>query len=321
MPRYIVLRNVPFTKDQVEALVKVINDGGFEALVSVGDEMEDSFPWEDCEAFLGVVRKEYIKKLSTAKWLQLAWAGAESLVGADYPNNDTILTNASGAYGKAIAEYMLCGALMLRHNLHTYARVQGGKEWNRIGVTRGMYGSRVVVVGLGDIGGTFAKYAKAMGAYVVGVRRSKGIAPEYVDELSPYEDLEGALKNADVVAVCLPATKETVKLFGERHVNAMKPEAVFVNAGRGVTVDESALTAALMHRRIAGAVLDVTEVEPLPKDSPLWDMDNVVITPHVSGRMDDPPNSKLIYEIFMDNLTRFCEGRPLKHVVDRDRGY
>ncbi|MDR1599012.1 MAG: D-2-hydroxyacid dehydrogenase [Oscillospiraceae bacterium] len=321
MPQYIALRGLPFTPDQSAALSTIIKDGGYEPLTIDESDPGGAFPWNDCAAMLGIITSELIPRMPNARWFQMSWAGAESLVGADYPNPETILTNASGAYGFAIAEYMLGGALMLRHNLHTYARIQERREWTRRGVTRGLYRCTVVVVGLGDIGRRFALYAKALGAAVLGVRRSPGEPPEGVDELIPYARLTDELPRADVVAVCLPATRETAGLFNASHIGAMKPEAVFINAGRGSTVDEAALTRALQSGAIAGAMLDVTAVEPLPLDSPLWSLDNVVITPHVSGRVDDPTNVTLIYDIFEDNLRRFCAGQPLRHVVDRKLGY
>lgn len=255
------------------------------------------------------------------RWIQMAWAGVDSLRGAVYPGPDTVLCNASGGYGPVIAEYLLGAALMLLHNFDAYIRAQGRREWERIGVTRSLYGGTVVVIGLGDIGGRFARYAKALGATVLGVRRTRNAPPEGVDELIPYGQLIDALPRADVVAMTLPATDETAGLFSARHVAAMKPDAVFLNTGRGVTVDEDALIRALSSRSIAGAVLDVVRTEPLPRDNPLWTLDNVVITPHISGRMDDPTNAMLIYQIFEDNLQRFLNGQPLRNVVDRARGY
>ncbi|MDR2657821.1 MAG: D-2-hydroxyacid dehydrogenase [Oscillospiraceae bacterium] len=321
MPQYIALRKTPFTPEQDETLASTIRSGGYEPIFMTGDETPDGFPWDECVALMGAFSKDCISMMPNLRWVQTAWAGVDSLRGAAYPSPDTVLCNGSGGYGPIIAEYLLGAALMLLHRIDMYIRAQGRREWNWLGAARSLRGGTVMVIGLGDIGGQFARYAKALGATVLGVRRTQSAPPEGVDELIPYERLIDVLPRADVVAMTLPATDETAGLFSARHVAAMKPDAVFLNIGRGVTVDEDALIRALSSRSIAGAVLDVVRTEPLPRDNPLWTLDNVVITPHVSGRMDDPANAALIYQIFEDNLQRFLDGRPLRNVVDRVRGY
>ncbi|GHU74931.1 dehydrogenase [Clostridia bacterium] len=321
MLKYMLLCNTPFSAERDASLAALIRDNGYEPIIFRDGCAMPEFPWDECVAALGLVPNEFLPRLPRLKWLQMAWAGVDSLRTAEFPNPDVVITNASGGFGPTIAEYMLGAALLIMHNFHTYINVKPLKEYKRIGFSTTFYGGTVVMIGLGDIGGRFAKYAKALGATVYGVRRTVTAPPEGVDEIIPYDKLLGILPNADVVAMCLPATRETEGLFSAAHIQAMKPGSVFINAGRGSTVDEAALIHALEAQNIAGAVIDVTQVEPLPKDSPLWTLDNVVITPHVAGRSDDPTNARLIYEIFEDNIVRFCRGEPLRHVVDLARGY
>jgi phosphoglycerate dehydrogenase-like enzyme len=171
-------------------------------------------------------------------------------------------------------------------------------------------------VGLGDIGRTIARRALALGVRVVGVSRSgrrvPGIARVYRAAALPR-----ALAEGDVVVLVLPLTPHTRGLVDARTLAVMKPDAWLVNIGRGALVDEDALLAALRERRIGGAILDVFATEPLPAGHALWALDNVVVTPHISG--PDLPGA--LASVFNDNLVRFLAGRPLRHVVDRRRGY
>lgn len=174
---------------------------------------------------------------------------------------------------------------------------------------------------MGDIGTKFAARMKALGATVRGVHRSNRPAPDCFDEVYTSDRICEAVAGADVVAMCVPGTKDAQKLVSAECIAAMRPDAILVNCGRGSTLDEEALIRALQEKKLGGAVLDVANVEPLPADSPLWDMENVVITPHISGHDDDPVNCASIFEIFKENLTRYIKHEPLTHVVDRSRGY
>jgi phosphoglycerate dehydrogenase-like enzyme len=177
-------------------------------------------------------------------------------------------------------------------------------------------GQTLCVVGLGDIGRSIAKAARALGMQVIGVTRSgRGSR----DALRVYrtQALRAALARADFVVLTLPLSDETRGLVGPAELAAMKPTAWLLNLARGPIVDETALLGALRARRIGGAVLDVFDTEPLPADHPLWGFDNVVVTPHISG----PSTPREIGPIFNDNLRRYAARRPLRHLVDRARGY
>jgi phosphoglycerate dehydrogenase-like enzyme len=177
-------------------------------------------------------------------------------------------------------------------------------------------GKTMTVVGLGDIGRLVARAARAAGVRVIGVSRS-GRAVPGVARVHRLRDLRRALGAADFVVLVAPLTEATRGMIGAAELAAMRPTAWLLNIGRGPLVDEAALVAALGRRTIAGAVLDVFAVEPLPRDHVLWGLDNAVITPHISG----PDLPQEIAPIFNDNLARYLAGRPLRHVVDRGRGY
>ncbi len=198
---------------------------------------------------------------------------------------------------------------------------QRARIWRPEGVARIIWGSTICVVGLGDLGGNFARRVKALGAHVRGVRRTAGEKPDYVDELFTGDALRQAVAGADAVALCLPATAETENMVSKGVLAAMRPDAILLNAGRGHSLDEAALIEALQAGRLGGAVLDVMKVEPLPEGSPLWGMQNVVLTPHISGIDDDTENMRTIFSIFYENLRRYLAGEPLLNVVDRARGY
>lgn len=317
----IAFRNTPFSADQREILSSLCASASYEyKWYEKEDEITPEDLW-DAEALLGYFPVPLLKQLPNLKWHQVPSAGVDSLMGDIYSNDSVTLTNSSGAFGVAISEYMLTGVLMLMRNMPAYRKNQRAHIWREEGVSRTIYKSIITVVGMGDIGTEFAKRAKALGAYIRGVKRTPGSPNEIYDEVYTTKDLKKAVMNADAVVMSLPATKETKHLLSEEILSAMDRKTIIVNCGRGVTIDEKALIYALKENKIAGAVLDVCESEPLDKDSPLWDYENVVLTPHISGRDTTPVNAEKIFEIFNENLTRYIENRPLINVVDRKIGY
>ncbi len=317
----IVFRNTPFTDCQKKILSELCASGGYEyKWYEKGEEvlLKDL---SDAEALMGYFPVPLLKSLSNLKWHQVPSAGVDSLCGDIYHDDSVVLTNSSGAFGTAIAEYMLTGVLMLMRNMPAYMKNQRAHIWQEDQPSRTIYKSIITVVGTGDIGSAFAKRAKAMGAYIRGVKRTPCAPNEIFDEIYTTSDLKTAVRNADAVVMSLPGTKETCKILSKEIIGAMDKKTILVNCGRGITVDEDALISALKDKKIAGAVLDVCKTEPLGKESPLWDMENVVLTPHISGRDTTPVNAERIFEIFKENLTRFIEKRNLVNVVDRNLGY
>jgi len=317
----IAFRHVPFTPDQIAELNAMAASAGYETVWCPSRVVPELSSIQDCEVLMGYFPPDMLKSLPNLKWVQTPAAGVERLCGDIYPNDDVVLTNCSGAFGVAISEYMLTGTLMLMRLMPAYMKNQGQHIWKCMGTCRSVYGSTITVVGMGDIGTKFAERVKALGATVRGVRRSLGEKPACFDEVYTSDRIVEAVKDADVVAMCLPGTKAAQKLVSAECIAAMRPDTIVVNCGRGATLDEEALIKALQEGKLGGAVMDVATVEPLPADSPLWDMENVIITPHISGHDDDPVNYASIFAIFKENLTRYLNKQPLTHVVDRSRGY
>lgn len=261
--------------------------------------------------------------LSTAshlRWVQAGTAGVDRVL-AGLAGRDVLLTNASGAHGVPMAELVLGMILGFAAGLHT--AIRGPEDYNSV---RGqilqekfeLEGQTLCVLGLGDIGGTLARKAQALGMRVIGVRRGTEPFPHVDGQVTPDRLLD-VLPQADHVALCLPLTGETVGIVGAAELQAMKSSAYIYNVGRGSSIEPGALIQALQSGRIAGAGLDVTDPEPLPADSPLWGMRNVVLSRHTSG--SSPFNADRITAIFAENLRRYLAGEPLLHRVDRQLGY
>jgi len=275
----------------------------------------------DCEVVFGHMQKEYLSQSNHLKWLHVHFAGVDSLLKkeVDFPEN-VILTNSAGTYGTAISEYLLGVTLMLMRRSMEYAKLQFANKWQPLGEIKCVYGSKICVVGLGDIGENYAKRCKALGATVIGVARTaRPVLPDCVDVLYSIEDLDLAVADADVVALCLPGTPATVGLFDADRLAKLKPGALLLNIGRGTAINTEALISALENGKIGGAALDVTDPEPLPVDSPLWQMENVIITPHVSG--NQTLTNDLIVGKFVKYLEDYVAGRPFERVVDKKLGY
>lgn len=270
---------------------------------------------------LGNLPAKFLHGSEKLLWLQTNSAGVEEYVRPGVLAGSTLLTNATGAYGLAISEYMLGVLLELLKKLELYRDAQKQGAWESLGSVGSVYGATVLVLGMGDIGGEFGQRCKALGARVIGVRRSKRPCPDYADEVHTLEDLDELLPQADVVAVTLPGTEATRGLLGRERIARMKDGAVLLNVGRGYIVDTEALCDALASGKLAGAGLDVTDPEPLPADHRLWRIPTAVVTPHVSGFYHLKETHRRIVKIMAENLKRFFAGEPLKNQVDFSTGY
>lgn len=262
-----------------------------------------------------------IKDSKKLQWLQLQSAGVGEYAEKGALPEGALLTNASGAYGLAISEYMLAVLLEIYKKLHLYRDIQEDGNWCYQGQVKSIYNSTALVVGLGDIGGEFAKRLKALGAYTIGIRRKDVNKPEYLDELHLMDKFEELLPRADIVALSLPGTKLTSKIINEITLKLMKPDAVLINVGRGTTIDTDALCDALENGHLLGAALDVTDPEPLPKEHRLWKIKNAIITPHVSGGFSLQETHDRIIRISANNLEAFLDDRNLENIVDISAGY
>lgn len=273
------------------------------------------------DVIIGNVTPAVLAQAGNLQWLQLNSAGSnEYCVPGVLPKN-VQLTNATGAYGVAIAEYMVGVVLSMTKKLYAYADNQKQAQWHDEGPVPALYGANVLVVGYGDIGSRFGKLMKAFGAHVIGIRRRIGDVPPECDAMGTMEDMDAFAKEADIVAASLPETPATHHFFNGERFAAMKKGAFFVNIGRGTSVVQEDLCAALRSGHLAGAAIDVTDPEPLPADSPLWTTPNLHITPHVSGGYHVQVTHDLIVDIAARNICRFRNGEELENQVDFTTGY
>ena len=284
--------------------------------------VEDAL-WAD--AVLGNLPVPLIRQNDHLEWFQSNTAGPNNYLEPGVLPEGCIVTNATGAYGLAISECMLAMWLSLLKELPAYRDNQREHRWAPTGHSVGsIAGSRVLCVGMGDIGSNFARRAHALGAEVVGVRRTvhpDTPCPDYCLRVVAQSQLDEELPEADLIALSLPGTPETNKLFNAERFARCKDGAILINVGRGTTVDSDALVEALRSGKIFGAGLDVTDPEPLPADHPLWGEPGAIITPHNSGKFSLPKTLDNIVDIFIHNLKRYAEGLPLDNRVNRTTLY
>ncbi len=288
-----------------------------------GAKLEDVL-WADL--ILGNVPVSMISQNKHVEWFQSNSAGPDAyLKPGVLPENCTV-TNATGAYGLAISEWMLALWLGIQKDLFLYRDNQNRHEWKPIDQrpVKGITGSRVLCVGMGDIGSNFARRAHLLGAEVVGVRRTihpDTPCPDYCTKVIAQSQLDEELPKADLIALSLPGTDETYHMFNAERFAKCKDGAILINVGRGTTVDSDALVDALRSGKIFGAGLDVTDPEPLPADHPLWAEPGAIITPHNSGKFSLPKTLDNIVDIFIHNLKRYAAGQPLDNQVSRSTRY
>ena len=261
-------------------------------------------------------------------WLQCSGAGVDGLLPTGVLDADSgvIVTTATGVHATTISEYVFGSILMFNRNWPEMVRLQDRHVWPRSASwynlgARELVDQTVGIIGLGHIGRRVAQLARAFGMHVLATRRtvSNGEKDPDVDQLYPMEQLQELLRLSDYVVLAVPLTQETEKLMGEAELRVMPRNAYLVNVARGRVVDEEALIRALQERWIAGVGLDVTGEEPLPANSPLYSMPNVILTPHISGL--SAHYDKRLTALFAENLQRYRSGQPLRNRYDPERGY
>ena len=267
-----------------------------------------------------------VPRLSSAKnlrWLQIPWSGADGY--ADHPDfpAHVILTNATGAFGRPIAEYAFGAVFTLMRRFHQYRDCQKEAKWQRQGDELSPTGKHVLILGAGDIGTNAARLFKMMDCRITGVRRVVRNVPQEFDAMITLEQVDEYLPEADIVICCMPHTPLTQGFFTKARFEKMKSTAIFVNVGRGTLVDHEALAEVLNEGKIYGAALDVTNPEPLPENHPLWKCRNVLITPHVSGQTFAGLKDKedFFFRMCRENLEAYRDGKPLQNRVDLKTGY
>jgi phosphoglycerate dehydrogenase-like enzyme len=260
------------------------------------------------------------KNAPRLRWVQGTSAGiGEFLSNTGLIKSDITFTTAAGVHAGALAEFTILGLLYFFREVPRLLGMQKAHQWERY-TNREMAGSRLMLVGLGAVGREVARRCAAMGIEVWGARRRSGeAAPEGISRLIPLAELRRHLPQVDALVLACPLTEQTRGLIGVAEIAALKPSAIIVNIARGAVIDEPAMIDALAGGRLAGAALDVFTTEPLPPDSPLWDMPNILFCPHSASTV--MAENERIVEIFVDNLRRFTEGQPLRNLFDKQRGY
>ena len=271
------------------------------------------------------------------RWLQVHWAGVDHLRDDPIWNSDVQITSASGIHAPTVAQYVMAQLLAWSNRVYHWREYQAeGKwpsdRWHKY-LPHELRGSTLGILGYGSIGRELTRLSKAFGMRVLVTKRDARKMADFgyalpdtgdpagtlADRIYPSEAAPSVVKESDYVVVCLPLTDKTTHLVNEELLRAMKPDCFLINIGRGGVVNESDLVRALRKRWIAGAGLDVFENEPLPPESPLWQMENVVITPHIAGFTADYNDRVAI--LFAENLRRYLAGEQLLNVVDREIGY
>ena len=264
---------------------------------------------------------EMVKAMPGLKWFASYYAGVDPLLPAGRLGEEVILTNGSGAYGVTIAEHMVMVCLMMLRRYPEYYRMVQNKEFSSDLMIGSLYGAKIVICGTGDIGSKFAARLRAFcPAEIIGVNRT-GRAVEGFDRVIPMTEIDTVLPEADILALTLPGTPLTNNLISRERIASMKRGSYIVNVGRGNSIDQDAVIDALNAGHLAGAALDVFRTEPVPQEDSAWTTEGLLFTPHCSGKMTMAYTRDTLVDTFCENLTRFCKGEPMLHVVDRNLGY
>ena len=274
------------------------------------------------EVYYGFCHEEIFPHLTDLMWIQSHGAGMEKQLFPALRESHVVITNAAGLYGSQVADQAFALLLALTRKLHYSIRFQDKRQWQFDRLYKSMIeigGMTIGIVGMGGIGQHMARRAKGFEMAVIGVDPYLRKKPEHCDELVGMDRLPEIMKRVDVVMIACPLTEETRGLINAEMLSLMKPTAYLINVARGPIHDEPALIEVLKQHKIAGAGLDVTAVEPLSRDSPLWDMVNVIISPHVGGFSQNRPRRTV--ELFCENLKRYLVGESLKNVVNKELGF
>ncbi len=287
------------------------------------DEDEYHRKLRDAEIIIGHTKPSDLQYCRCLKAMLMDIAGADSYLKSSCFPADTVLCSASGAYGVVLAEHAVALVTALCRDLHRYAENKLNHRWDRCVPDKPIEGSTVLILGAGDIGMNTARLLRPMAGRIVGVRRVKREKPALFDEMISFDELDDYLPQADIVCCSLPDTPQTIHLMDARRMRLMKKDAILVNVGRGSLIPTDDLVEVLREGHLRGVALDVFENEPLGPNSPLWDCERLIITPHSAGNAitQESPTNRRICEIIYQNLENYTAGRPLDHVVDRKTGY
>ena len=288
------------------------------------DQLDAEIP--DTEILIGwSLHPEQVKAAKKLRWIYSPAAAVHTLIFPELVQSDIIITNARDVHGPVVAEHVIALILALAKKIPDAVRFQQKHEWGQqrmwdeLPRVREVAGATVGLIGLGSIGRAVAKSAKALGMRVVAVREHPGKGREGADAVFGPAQLDEVFRQADYVVLAAPITVGTSAIANAERLALMKPGACLINVGRGPLVDEAALASALRASKIGGAALDVFPKEPLAPESPLWDLPNLLITPHTAALTDKVWERH--YKLFSENLRRYLAGQPLLAVVDKHKGY
>ena len=301
-----------------------------EAEIHIGNSMSDFQPFTanaDIILYSGVASGmhtvgELWAKTPKVRWIHSLSAGVEKVLSPELTESDVPVTNARGVFKRPLAEFALLGMLYFYKRVPLMRANQKARQWVPFSVDW-LHGKIMGVVGYGEIGRECATLAKAAGVTIYATRRNhhKSENDPILDRAFPLGELNTMLEQVDVLVTAAALTPETRHMISSAQFAVMKPSTIVINVGRGPLIDEAALVQALQSKKIGGAALDVFEVEPLPEDSPLWDMENVLVSPHCTDRTSDPDWLDLSMELFVENFRLFVDGKELKNIVDKRAGY
>lgn len=297
--------------------VTVVHLASYEGIEQHLRDVEIAVTWS--------LRPEQFLAAKKLRWIHSPAAAVHQLIFPELVNSDVILTNAREVHGPVVAEHAMAQIFALAKRLPSAMRLQQRRSWGQQAMweeyprPREVAGATLGLVGLGSIGRAVVKLASAIGMRVIAVREHPERGSDGAELIFGPAQLDEMLAQADYVVLAAPLTSSTRALIGTAQLSRMKPDACLINVGRGPLVDEDALAKALRDKEIGGAALDVFSKEPLPLDSPLWDLDNLLITPHTAALTEKLWQRH--YALVAENLRRYLAGQPLLAVVDKQRGY
>ena len=306
-------------KDQILSAAKKV--GAQVCFTNSENDLPEGFETPDVVYGFGM---NIARTQKTLKWLCVPSAGVDYLMKPGvFANEDCLLTNSSGAYGVTIAEHCIAVALMMMRKLTEVYEETMRQEWGKVHrAQKSLFGSRITVLGTGDIGTCFAKRVKAFEPdKIIGVNRSGKCEDPSYDKIVKVSELDEVLPETDLLIMSLPDTEETRGILSRERLYKLPKGAYVVNVGRGSAIDEEALADCLDDGHLGGAALDVFKTEPLPKESRLWKTKGLLITPHFAGNLTLEHTLDRNVEMFCEDLENFSQGRPLTYLVDRKKGY
>ncbi len=312
-----ILVTLPLTEQERAELEGIAPD----ATYVYCDENVSDEEIASAQVILGNLPPERMSIAEKLEWLHLNSAGADVYTKAGVFSHAISLTNSTGAYGLAISEHLLAQTFFLKKKLGLYHRNQMSGVWKDEGEVTAIEGSTTLVIGLGNIGGDYARKMALLGSKVYGIRRNITACPPMLQAVGTFDDLDAWLPQADIVALALPNTPQTYHLMNAARFAQMKKGSILLNVGRGTSVDTDALYQALQTGPLEAAAVDVTDPEPLPQGHPLWSCENFLLTPHVSGDYHLRETRDYIMGLAIENFRRYVNGTELKNQVDFSTGY